>query len=168
MVSRSAMAESSWRSARTGRKNPQASEVYRVRGWEHVATVPFSANELDGNSSAFGMATLFAEDDRKLFIAGGICVRLGPKSCRTTGLLWHGNLDGGSPAKQFAEPVTGYQRSLSLSPEGKHFATGAGGFIELRDVRKRRSAVENEGPDSRSVRCDDFARRSIRGCLPGE
>ena len=72
-------------------------QIYRVHTWEPVATITLSAGKLEngphGKASPFGMATLFAGNER-LFVAGGVCVPVSPEeaapypfACSTTGPL---------------------------------------------------------------------------------
>jgi WD40 repeat protein len=125
-------------------------EVYSVQPWKLVASVKLPARaELEttefGKAVPLGMAPLFEPNPKRLLVAGGICVRVDPRpytfACAPTGLLWRADLAEPASARLLDEPKRGYYRSLSLSPDGKRFATGNGHptkaekpQIQLRDV----------------------------------
>ena len=92
--------------------------------------------------------------------AGGICVPVSPEeaapysfACRMTGLLWGVDLGDPASAKLLDDPRPGYCRSLSLTPDGKRFATGFGSvtvkvtrhFTELRNGSDGKLVWKAEG-----------------------
>ena len=126
-------------------------EVYHVQPWKLASSVKLSAGaNLEttkwGKAVPFGLSTRFVPDQKRVVVAGGICVRVDPApypyACQTTGLLWRADL-GEASAKLLDEPQPEYYRSLGITPDGKRFATGNGinnailggkARIQMRDV----------------------------------
>jgi WD40 repeat protein len=125
-------------------------DVYDVAPWKPVAELRLAADKQEngpnGKATAFGLATTFTPDGKRVLVAGGICVPVSKaeaapydSGCVTTGLLWSAALDG-KEAKLLLEPRNGYLRNISVSPDGKRFVTGANlpavleRVIEVREV----------------------------------
>jgi WD40 repeat protein len=132
--------------------NTEASsvEVYHVQPWKLASSVKLSAGaNLEttkwGKAVPFGFGTRFEPDQKRLLVAGGICVRVDPApyeyACQPTGLLWRADL-GEASAILLDEPKREYYRSLGITPDGKRFATGNGNNailggkarVQMRDV----------------------------------
>jgi WD40 repeat protein len=123
-----------------------AADVYRVRAWERVASVRLTAGKLEG--TPFGGATLFVGGDKRLIVAGGVCVPATPAeaapykgACRPTGLLWGADIGNPGPARLLDDPREDYFQSLAPTPDGKRFVTNGGltpgraiHRVEMRDV----------------------------------
>lgn len=117
-------------------------EVYSVQPWKLVTSIKLPAREeLEttefGKAVSLGMTTLFEPDQKRLLVAGGICVRVDPRpytyACAPTGLLWRADLTEPASAKLLDEPKRGYYHALGLTPDGKRFATGNG--LRVREER---------------------------------
>ena len=126
-------------------------DVYDVATWKPVAGLRLAAekqeNSPHGKATTFGTATAFAAGGEGVLVAGGVCVPVSKKeaapydfACQPTGLVWTADLDA-KEAKLLLEPRRGYIQAVSVSADGKRFATGADNpvvigkhIIEMREV----------------------------------
>ena len=126
---------------------PSTVEVYQINPWGAVASFKLSAGELKG--SPFGLVAQFVPGSRRLLVLGGICVPGTPaevfpykSGCKPMSLLWGADLADKAAAKLLQEPRVGENDCLSLSPDGKRYATAGiqqgGGRrpVEMREVEQ--------------------------------
>lgn len=112
-------------------------EIRDVETWTTVESIGFGPG--------FAQRLVWSGDGKKIAVAGGECVPVGPNGCRTEGRLWLAELSTGNPAELIDTNPFEYFRDADGVGTGDRFVvstTAAKQFIDVNGQPSRRLAPE--------------------------